>query len=319
MSSVEIRRYELKTSILKEDERRETIKISKFNKVISDVEAELSAKNKKLESVQERAKLSIGVESLQDRLSAFGACVKSLRNLAKEKKTVSDKLSSLNQEKASQVELVLALKNKGEKIAELISDRKALVKQVKEVAAQEEIISTKTAIEINRAEKKEKVGAEVGETWAKSSYEDWQAGLGGSISERGVDISVIGALSAASGLGSFGASASGPERGGDQGQQSQQGKNHNQERVWSDFKSEVRGIETQKFEGGQGVALALTGDSGEELKVRVQRRGEKSVRVEIETNHSTDQRRAWGKKSEISNALKAAGFSVEAVIVGGKK
>ncbi len=318
MSSVETRRYELKTTILKEDERRETLKISKFNKVISEVEAELSVKNKKIESLQERAKTSSGVESLRERLAALSDCVKSLKNLSKEKRVVSDKLSSLNREKAAQVEVVLGLKSKGEKIAEVIAERKAMAKHIREVSAQEEIVSTKTSAEITSRESRDRVKGELGDTFSINQSDILQGALNQG-PDKVIDAAVIRGLNGAQANGSFAGTSSNSERGGEQGRFNTQGESRDTQRSWSELKGEVRGVETQNFEGGKGVALALTGQSGEELKVRVQRKGQKLVRVEIETNHAADQRRAWAKKTEISTALQAAGFSVEAVIVGGKK
>lgn len=318
MSSVETRRYELKTTILKEDERRETLKISKFNKVISEVEAELSVKNKKIESLQERAKTSSGVESLRERLAGLSDCVRSLKNLSKEKRVVSDKLSNLNKEKAAQVEVVLGLKSKGEKIAEVIAERKAMAKHIKEVSAQEEIVSTKTSAEITSRESRDRVKGELGDTFSINQSDILQGAINQG-PDKVIDAAVISGLNGANSNGSFAGTSSNSERGGDQGRFNTQGESRDTQRSWSELKGEVRGVETQNFEGGKGVALALTGQSGEELKVRVQRKGQKLVRVEIETNHAADQRRAWAKKAEISTALQAAGFSVEAVIVGGKK
>jgi hypothetical protein len=55
------------------------------------------------------------------------------------------------------------------------------------------------------------------------------------------------------------------------------------------------------------------------MKVEIEKRGNKNVKVRIQSGSEIDQRKIWLKKAEIVSALEKAGYSVEALHVGGAK
>jgi hypothetical protein len=309
MDAVELRRFEIKSTLIREQERKETLKVKHFNNLISASEIEMQKKQEKITGLKESIN-KVGVDSEPiEKLKTVKFLIGEIRSAHHEKKGVEKMLVSLTSERAGIIDNILSLKNRLTKIDGFVADKKIALKLEAESANLQDILETKVGAQ--RAERL-KEGKNIEEEVSQTNI------TGGELLDPPASIQTIEQR--------YDASASGninqDNKQSSAREESARPQNPTEgrlDKVWQDIRSEVRGIESKSTDAGSEVSLTLNGGTGNDLKVKIEKRGEKVVRVMIETFDSIDQRKLWAKKSEIMSALNKAGYTVESVNVGGVK
>lgn len=306
MDGVELRRFELKSTLIREQERKETLKVKHFNQLISASEIEVKKKEDKIIGLRESiSKCGVNSEPL-DKLKTVKYLLNEIRSVSLEKRGVEKTINSLSVERTGIIENILNLKNKITKIDGFVADKKTAMKLESESVNLQEIVETKVGALRSESARQVKTIEEDSNVSTNNLQELLDSQALNPSREVQKDSSFTGAM---------GQDTTYSNTKHESAAQQNTGKG-SLEKAWQDVRAEVRGIESKTTDAGSEVSLTLNGDLGNDLKVNIEKRGDKVVRVKIETTNSIDQRKLWAKKSEIITALDKAGYTVESVNVG---
>lgn len=303
MDAVELRRYELRSIMLREQERKELNQVKSFNTLIRSSEGEIKIKGEKIKGLREAIPTSKHMMDPAEQVSKIKMTLRDIKLLIAERTESEKNLKGLLQSRDSIIESISKIKAQNSKVLELSDAKKEALKVQKESAILEE------ATDIRGAQQR---------IDSTTSYSIGQQGFDvntqdTSFSQSDLQIAQFGVSNGQTFFSSSQSHDASPSNSQLHATEQFAG------RSWEEVSAGIRDIQTTQSESGASVRLNINSESGSEMKVEIEKRGDKNVRVRIQSGSEIDQRKIWLKKAGLVSALEKAGYSVEAVHVGGAK
>jgi len=303
MDAVELRRYELRSVMLREQERKELNQVKRFNSLIRTSESEIKIKGEKIKGLREEIPGARLMGDPAEQISRVRKNLNDIKVLLAERKVNEKNLQDLLQSRDSVIETITKIKAQNSKVSELSDAKKEEIKSRKESVSLEESTEIRGAqqrVENNGTSPVSSPGAELSITDNPVKFSESQ---------------LVQSLPINGQLPQFSGQRQDPSSSAMQQYFSEQSG----ARSWEEIRSGIKSVESTQTESGASVKLNINSESGSEMKVEIEKRGNKNVKVRIQSGSEIDQRKIWLKKAEIVSALEKAGYSVEALHMGGAK
>lgn len=303
METSEISRIELRAQILKEDERKETIKIKSFEKAI--LEARSSLENDKNKIINAR-ELLVKKNSINDKtdisqkfLEVKNGIVK-LQKLKKLLKCKENEICKLVGEKTKVSDSLIKVVKIKERLQEIAYESREIIKSKNESSSLEESASQKFILS-KESENNLRDVIQINQ----------ESFLDASRTEVAPSRIVI-QNTLQNGSESFANPHHAPK---DESQKRY--VNSDSARTFEELKKAVSQVEAWQTSSGSGVRMSVSSGSGAPMQFDISEVGNKNVSIKVTVENSNDQRTLWGKKKDILKALIESGYKISNLSISG--